>query len=66
MGRRIGRRGETRTRRTLQQPVTNCLGTVVLLVVSTALIGSPAGGTPDEKKNKTEPGTATKADEQAR
>jgi hypothetical protein len=52
------------TCRVLQPLLTICLGITALLMASTALAGAPPSS--EAKKDKTEPGTGTKADEQAR
>jgi hypothetical protein len=58
--------GETMTHQAVQLPVRACRMIVAMLVLSTALAGSPAGSSSEPKKDKTEKGAGANADEQSR
>ena len=53
------------TRQTLQSPVKTYIGIVALLAVATALVGAAPQSSSDAKKDKTEPGSDTAANERA-
>ena len=53
-------------RQTLPAPIKTCLGFLALLIVTTFLGGSPLEPPSEAKKDKSEPGAGTKAEEQAR